>query len=201
MMRKPKLRELGEAIKAVIVGPYTSKFPAEMPEVPERYRGKPNFDENECVGCGTCALVCPAKAITMVDSADTKMRRMVCRYDVCIFCGTCQANCITEKGITLSNEFELSDLKRDAMQEEVQKELLVCEACDEIIGAVDHVRWVARKLGPLAFGNPLLMLSTLQSLGSSDKMPAIDKDQVPLKRGDRIRILCPKCRQETSLII
>ena len=200
-MRKPKLRELGEAVKAVIVGPYTSKFPAEMPIVPQRYRGKPCYDENECVGCGTCALVCPAKAITMEDSPDTKTRRITCRYDVCIFCGTCEANCITEKGITLSNEFELSDLKRDAMQEQVDKELLICEACDEIIGAVDHVRWVARKLGALAFGNPLLMLTSLQSIGSADEMPRTDKDQVPLKRGDRIRILCPKCRQETALVI
>ena len=64
-----------------------------------------------------------------------------------------------------------------------------------------HVRWVARKLGPLAFGNPLLMLTTLQSLGSAAQMPRIDKDQISLKRGDRIRILCPKCRQEVSLVI
>ena len=200
-MKKPKLRELGEAIKAVIVGPYTSKFPAEMPEVPDRYRGKPCYDEKECVGCGTCALVCPAKAITMEDSAESKTRRITCRYDTCIFCGTCQANCITEKGITLSHEFELADFSRENMHEEVEKELLICESCDEVIGAVDHVLWVARKLGPLAFGNPLLMLSTLQAAGAGDQMPRTDKEQITLKRGDRIRILCPKCRQETGLIV
>ena len=183
-MKKPKLRELGEAIKAVLFGPYTSKFPAEMPVVPERYRGKPYYDEKECVGCGSCALVCPAKAITMEESAETGKRTMTCRYDVCIFCGTCQANCITEKGITLSHEFELSALDRTGMQEQVEKDLLVCETCDQIIGAVDHIRWVARRLGPLAFGNPLLMLSSLQSLKAADTMPRIDKDQTPLRRGD-----------------
>ena len=200
-MKKPKLRELGEAIKAAIVGPYTSKFPAEMPEIPERFRGKPCFDKDECVGCGTCALVCPAKAITMEESAETKVRRMVCRYDVCIFCRTCEINCITEKGITLSQEFELSALDRSGMQEEVEKEILVCEACDEIIGAVDHIKWVAKRLGPLAFGNPLLMLSSLQSLGAAEQMPRTDREEVGLKRGDRIRILCPKCRQETALVV
>jgi len=45
------------------------------------------------------------------------------------------------------------------------------------------------------------MLTTLQSIGSAAEMPRTDKDQVPLKRGDRIRILCPRCRQETGLII
>ncbi len=101
----------------------------------------------------------------------------------------------------LSNEFELSALDRSGMHDEVEKEIVVCEACDEIIGAVDHIKWVARRLGPRAFGNPLLMLTSLQSLGAAAEMPRIDRDEVGLKRGDRIRILCPKCRQETALVI
>ncbi len=40
-IRKPKLRELKEAVTALIMGPYTSKFPKVMPVMPEHFRGTP----------------------------------------------------------------------------------------------------------------------------------------------------------------
>ena len=57
-MRKPKLRELGEAIKAVVLGPYTTKFPAEPSPAPPAYRGKGKFQEDKCIGCGDCIEAC-----------------------------------------------------------------------------------------------------------------------------------------------
>ncbi len=40
-MKLPKLRELGIAIRALLTGPYTTKFP-KVPHVPaKRFRGKP----------------------------------------------------------------------------------------------------------------------------------------------------------------
>jgi len=62
-MRYPKLRELKEAIRALIKGPYTSRFPFEPHQPYERFRGKPEFRQDDCVGCGACFQVCPAKAI------------------------------------------------------------------------------------------------------------------------------------------
>ena len=75
-MRKPKLRELAEAVKAVIKGPYTIKFPQEPSEPFEGFRGKPEFDEESCVGCGTCHEVCPAKAMDLVDETQEKKRKI-----------------------------------------------------------------------------------------------------------------------------
>ena len=66
-MRKPKLRELKEAVTALVKGPYTSKFPKVAPTVPEHFRGTPTYVEEDCVGCGSCAQVCPAGAIEIVD--------------------------------------------------------------------------------------------------------------------------------------
>ncbi|MCK5558003.1 MAG: 4Fe-4S binding protein, partial [Candidatus Hydrogenedentes bacterium] len=85
-MRKPKLRELGEALKLLFIeGPYTSKFPKEPSIPPETFRGKPQYDEEKCIGCGACAQVCPSRAIEVIDNLETRKRKLVLRYDICIF--------------------------------------------------------------------------------------------------------------------
>jgi len=43
-MRTPKLRELREAVRALIHGPYTARFPAEPTPLPEAFRGCPRFN-------------------------------------------------------------------------------------------------------------------------------------------------------------
>ena len=48
--------------------------------------------------------------------------------------------------------------------------------------------------------NPLphtLMLTAMQDLGLGDKEPTPSAE---LRRGDKMRVLCPKCRQVTSLL-
>ena len=74
-MKLPKIRELGEAIKALIFGPYTSKFPLRVPMIPDGFRGKPQFYEDDCVGCLACVEVCPARAIEYVDDKKKKLGR------------------------------------------------------------------------------------------------------------------------------
>ena len=103
-VKKPKIREVWEAVKALILGPYTLPFP-KKPSVPfPKFRGKPEFCKEDCVGCGACAEVCPAKAIEIVDvqaSGSRGKRKLTLHHDICQFCGQCQANCITEKGVKL----------------------------------------------------------------------------------------------------
>lgn len=203
-MKKPKLRELREAIKAVFKGPYTAKFPKEPTFVPEAYRGRPKYDKDECVGCGACKEVCPAEAISMEDIiSEIPVRRLTLRLDVCIFCGQCQANCITQKGVILTNEYELSCLKRDNLKEMVEKELLLCEGCNEILGAKDHLIWLVKKLGSSSFSNPNLILAGLRKLELVPEGPASEgpASEVPLaaKRSDSFRILCPECRRKNII--
>lgn len=48
---------------------------------------KPILDDNLCVGCGTCANLCPAQAI------ETKNGKMVVDYNKCYGCSICQLYC------------------------------------------------------------------------------------------------------------
>ncbi len=198
-MRKPKIRELIHAIKALIVGPYTSKFPFK-PHVPaKKFRGKPEYSEEFCVGCTACAQVCPTGAIEYNDDAnrETPKRKLTLRYDVCIFCGQCELNCITKEGIKLSNKFDLALFDRGQATEEVEKELTLCEACGEPVACKAHLEWLAKKLGPISFSNPTLFLSRLKELTVlDDNIQEITKD---LTRADRIKILCAQCRRKTTL--
>lgn len=197
-MKYPKLRELREAIKALIKGPYTSRFPYEPHKPYERFRGRPEFHEEDCVGCGACFQVCPSGAIKMEDIRGKRI--LTVNWDLCIFCGQCQANCITGKGIMLSNEFDLATTgKREELKQVIEKEFVVCGCCGENIVPLDHILWVARKIGPLCFSNASLMLFYLKDLSPALETEYPPKEESELRRADRIKILCPRCRREVVL--
>ena len=197
-MRYPKLRELKEAIRALIKGPYTSRFPYQPHKPYERFRGRPEFHEEDCIGCGACFQVCPARAI---DMQDVRNRRVfTVHWDMCIFCGQCQTNCLTEKGIMLSLEFDLATVgKREELKQAIEKELVLCDCCGEIIAPYDQILWVARKLGPLTFSNASLMLFYLKNLNLALDERSLPKEETEFIRSDRIKILCPRCRREAVL--
>ncbi|MBU0549219.1 MAG: 4Fe-4S dicluster domain-containing protein [Candidatus Omnitrophica bacterium] len=196
-MRYPKIRELIEAIKALVKGPYTSKFPKQPHQPFERFRGKPEFHEKDCVGCGACVNVCPSGALSMRDVDNRRLLEI--RWDICIFCGQCQANCLTEKGIMLSHEFDLAITgNRESLKQEIGKDLVVCQDCGEAIAPYEQIIWIAKKLGPLTFSNPSLMLFYLKSQKLSSAVSEAKQEEEFL-RADRIKILCPRCRREAVI--
>ncbi len=201
VMKYPKLRELGEAIRAVIKGPYTSKFP-KVPHQPHpNFRGQPKFNADRCVGCLACEEVCPVNAIAhedRVEEGGTPVRVMIHYTDTCIFCGQCEAACIADgEGIKLSNDWELSFFDRKEAYETIEKELQLCEICGEPIACKDHLNWIAEKLGELTYSSPTLYLSRLKKLGViDDNIASALKDN---GRSDRVKILCARCRRKTTL--
>jgi len=202
LMRYPKLRELKEAIRAIIKGPYTSRYPGTAHKPYERFRGRPYFHEADCVGCAACAQVCPVGAIEVVDEArePRAKRALIIHWDICIFCGQCQANCLTEKGIILSQEFDFATCgKREELKNIVEKDFVMCECCGEPIAPLDQVKWVTKKLGPLVFSNSSLMLYYLRSAGLALKEKFSPKKESASARADRIKIICPRCRREAVI--
>lgn len=199
-MKLPKIRELIEAIRALIVGPYTSKFPKAAHTPYPKFRGKPKFNDDKCVGCLACEEVCPVNAITHEDNINSKTRKIIHHGDTCIFCGQCQANCLTEEGIKLSQEWDLACFDRSACSESVDKELVLCECCGDVVAAKKHILWLAERLKELAYSNPTLYLTRLRELGIADNNLK-DKAQHGPIRLDRIKVLCARCRRKTTLSV
>ena len=192
--------------------PYTSRFPYKAHEPYERFRGRPYFYEEDCTGCAACAQVCPTGAIEFSDQVKGGIakRTLTIHWDICIFCGLCQANCLTGKGIMLSREFDLATTEnREALRQAIEKELVLCECCSEPVAPYDQFVWVAARLGPLCFSNSSLLLFYLKTLNLSFAadshaasvgtahcaVPTTDEPQ----RADRIKIICPSCRRQAVL--
>jgi len=194
-MKKPKIRELREAIRSLFSSPFTTEFPFK-PHVPARkFRGKPEYNSDTCVGCGACFHVCPARAIEMVDSsAEGKGTRTLIHHPKdCLFCGECERNCITDNGIKLSGVFDVSYFDEKDVQSRVEHNLLVCKHCGEIIGAEKHVLWTLRKLGSLAFSQPVMLSSLMEEM--EFKTEAEENVVAPIQRTDALKVICPKCRR------
>ena len=203
-MYLPKIRELIEAVKALVKGPYTSKFPRMPHEPAKRFRGKPEYSNEGCIACTACALVCPARAIEFRDvvTSEKATRKMILHLDECHYCGQCSALCTTRDddppGVHHTTKFDLAGFDRSEMISTTdEKELALCEICGDVITAKAHLVWVAKKLGPLAFSNPTLFLESLKTMGIAEGVAKSARDY--FLRSDRLKVLCAKCRRKATI--
>jgi formate hydrogenlyase subunit 6/NADH:ubiquinone oxidoreductase subunit I len=196
-MKYPKIRELKEAVISLFTPAYTSKFPAE-PHIPfKNFRGKPVVDNENCVGCETCANVCPPHAITFSDDKERGIRTIKRDYGKCIFCGLCQEHCITLKGVILSDKiFDMAVFDREKNIEYQEKELLICENCGAVITTREHLHFMHRKLGPKAFSSILNLNMLNQKLGLAEGHDLDVEIRDDLKRKDMFNVICPNCLRQ-----
>ena len=193
-MKYPKLRELKEAVVSLLTPAYTTKYPGKEHIPFEKFRGKPVVDNDNCVGCETCANVCPPQAITFADDPEKKIRTIRRDYGKCIFCGQCQDHCITGKGVILSDKiFDIATIDRTKVVEYQEKELLICRNCNAVITTKEHLLFLHRKLGPKAFSSVLNLNMLNEKLKISEDQDIEVDIRDGLKRKDMFNILCPNC--------
>lgn len=191
-------RVLKQAIRALVSRPYTTSFPAEPYQPPPEFRGRVRFRPEACIGCGACVEVCPSKCIDLEDDPEAQppVRRLTQHVDACIWCGQCTRYCPTGEGIYQTTEYVAIGFCPEDFEERVEKTLCFCETCGNILAPVDQLRWLARRLGPLAYAQPALMLQQGMDLGVVEAPVPPSPDGV--QRADRLRIQCPRCRRTSA---
>ena len=102
---------LREMVENLLSKPCTILYPAEKVPIPEAFRGQVSINDEKCIGCSKCSLVCPSACITMVADAKEiefkgkkliRKKRPEIRLFQCIRCGLCAQYCPSD-GIVMNN--------------------------------------------------------------------------------------------------
>ncbi|WP_456455086.1 4Fe-4S binding protein [Thermovibrio sp.] len=81
-----------KSLKNLFSKPETILYPQEPSPPPPNYRGLIVYDENLCIFCTKCEMVCPPGAIKFTYEEDGKKKYHYNPY-LCIYCGECVRAC------------------------------------------------------------------------------------------------------------
>jgi formate hydrogenlyase subunit 6/NADH:ubiquinone oxidoreductase subunit I len=100
------------ALKNLLKGPSTDKYPFGETFVPEKLRGKIKHDPERCIACHMCEHVCAGGAIRLREAKDGSGADFVVWHNSCAFCGLCEHYCPTG-AIHLTNDYHTAHLEKD----------------------------------------------------------------------------------------
>lgn len=152
-------------------GHRTSKFPDEVPALPERFRGRPTIDASKCVeGCRACAEACPTEAIVISNGLSLDLGK-------CLFCTACVEVCpehaiaytqdyrlaVSQRNhlVLTGNEYALAQRMRDDVFRILGRALRLrevcagsCNACDLDTNVLNTVGWDLSRFGVQFVASP-----------------------------------------------
>lgn len=132
MLKRMLLKNYGWTFKTATHGiEVTRLFPEVMIELPANERGIHELDATLCIGCASCARICPNACIEMVPykygnpMKNKRMQFPQIDYGRCMFCGLCEDDCPVDclkmgKKITISG-WNRDDIVRGPDQLAVKK--------------------------------------------------------------------------------
>lgn len=150
----------------LLEGPSTDPFPAGETFTPDRLRGRCVVDPELCMGCGVCKNSCAAGAIDISPKEDNSGFKITVWRDSCCLCASCRHYCPTG-AMSITNDWHHVHEDKDKYDIVEQQ-------------VIDYVPCI--HCGTLIRPLPLKMAQKLYSRNTE-----VDPE--------RVRMLCPKCRQ------
>lgn len=162
-------------IKEVLkVGQATLPYPFAPVELAPGFRGKPEYDPQQCIACAACTVACPSNALQMETDLDQGLRTWSIFYGRCIYCARCEEVCPTG-AIKLGTDFELASFDREDLTVRADFRLAACSNCGVYFTTVKALKHV----------QALLEQATGPSGGAPDRRELL--------------LMCPQCRRSIDL--